>query len=100
MEPLSDTELLEKIKQALGITGEYQNETLMQYITEVKEFMQDAGVKTDVVNASCSAGCISRGVADLWSYGDATAQFSPYFIQRVTQLSYKKIDGGDQNGIV
>ena len=34
--------LLENVKKALGVTGTYQDDTLTQYINEVKAFLVDA----------------------------------------------------------
>lgn len=84
---MTEEELLAKIKNGLGITGSYQDETLKVYIEEVKSFMVMAGVKQSVVDSSKSIGCILRGVADLWNYGSGNVKFSEYFIQRVIQLS-------------
>lgn len=86
---MTEEELLAKIKNGLGITGEYQDETLKFYIEEVKHFMISAGVSQTVVDSSESVGCIMRGVADLWNYGSGSVKFSEYFIQRVIQLSAK-----------
>lgn len=80
-------DILSKVKNALGITGNYQDETLIEYIDEVKGYMSDAGVPEAILESKISAGVISRGVSDLWSY-DKT-EFSKYFMQRVTQLVYK-----------
>lgn len=88
---MADT-LLDRVKKSLGITGEYQDETLTEYINEVKEYLMDAGVPEAVVNSDVSAGVISRGVSDLWNYG--TGRLSDYFYQRATQLRYKTVDGG------
>ena len=41
---LSNEKLLTKVKSELGITGDYQNDTLNIYIDEVKHFMMIAGV--------------------------------------------------------
>ena len=75
--------VLDDVKKSLGITGNYQNDTLTQYIDEVKEFLKDAGVK----ESDISSGVIARGVADLWNYGAGEAKFSDYFIMRATQLA-------------
>lgn len=85
---MTDTELLSKVKIGLGITGTYQDETLMTYVDEVKHFLIDAGVSTDVLNSSVSVGVIIRGVSDLWNYGMGTAELSTYFIYRALQLKY------------
>lgn len=76
---------LEDVKNALGITGDYQDETLQQYFNEVIDFLVDAGVAQS--NITC--GIVARGVSDLWNYGSADGKLSPYFMQRASQLSYK-----------
>jgi hypothetical protein len=80
-------DVLTKVKSALGITGNYQDTTLKIYIDEVKYYMLDAGVPESVVNSDTSAGVISRGVTDLWSYGTNDGKLSDYFYQRVSQLA-------------
>lgn len=82
--------MLEKVKTMLGITGTYQDETIKGYIEEVKQFLIDGGVDKEIVEADTSVGVIARGVADLWNYGSGGTSFSPYFLQRATQLSYKE----------
>lgn len=83
-------DILTKVKNNLGITGSYQDETLMGYIDETRQFLLDAGVSQTIVDLETSVGVITRGVSDLWNYGAGNAELSPYFIQRVTQLAYKK----------
>lgn len=92
------TEVLEKVKNALGITGVFHDDTLIEYIEEVKAFMIDSGVSEEVVSSEISSGVIARGVSDLWNYGSGNSNLSPYFIQRVVQLSFKRISEGDKNG--
>lgn len=82
-------DILARVKAGLGVTGDFQDETLQGYIDEVKAFLLDAGVAQEIVDGEASAGAIARGVADLWDYGAGKAAFSPYFFQRVVQLSYK-----------
>ena len=82
--------MLENVKKALGITGTYQDDTLTEYINEVKSFLLAAGVE----EADITPGIVSRGVSDLWNYGAGKGELSAYFMQRATQLSY----GGDSNG--
>lgn len=88
---MTDAEILTKVKAALGIGGTYQDNTLAEYIAEVKDFLKGAGV----AEANITAGIIARGVSDLWDYGSGGGTLSPYFMQRATQLSYK---GGSANG--
>ena len=81
--------MLEEVKKRLGITGDYQDDTIKGYIEDVKQFLLDGGVNKEVVNASSTVGVIARGVSDLWNYGSGGTSFSPYFLQRAIQLSSK-----------
>lgn len=77
---------LENVKNALGITGDYQDDTLQIYFDEVVAFLVDAGV----AKSNITSGIVARGVSDLWNYGSADGKLSEYFLQRASQLSYKK----------
>lgn len=88
---MTDAEMLTKVKNALGIQGDYQDGTLTEYITEVVAFLTDAGVS----QSNITAGIVARGVSDLWSYGSGNGKLSDYFMQRAAQLSYK---GAGANG--
>lgn len=77
---------LEQVKSALGIVGDYQNDTLQVYFDEAVDFLEDAGV----ADKNITAGIVARGVSDLWNYGAGDGTLSPYFIQRAAQLSYKE----------
>ena len=77
--------MLADVKNALGITGEYQDATLNQYIEEVTGFLVDAGVPERHI----TAGIVARGVSDLWNYGSGNGKLSQYFMQRAAQLSLK-----------
>lgn len=76
---------LEDVKKALGITGDYLDDTLNFYIEEVTDFARNAGVKSEDI----SVGLVARGVSDLWNYGAGEGKLSDYFIQRCKQLSLK-----------
>lgn len=76
---------LTTVKQALGITGSYQDNTLTAWINETVAFLTDAGVS----ESNITPGIVARGVADLWNYGAGDGKFSTYFMQRASQLSYK-----------
>ena len=77
---------LETVKNALGITGDYQDNTLQVYYDEVVGFLRDAGV----AESNITSGLVARGISDLWNYGSGTGRLSQYFMRRATQLSYKK----------
>lgn len=76
---------LTDVKNALGITGDYQDATLQIYFDEVIAFLTDAGVPEDAI----TSGIVARGVSDLWNYGGAEGKLSEYFLQRATQLAIK-----------
>lgn len=95
---MADTTLLTKIKNGLGITGDFQDATLTVYVDEVKAFMKSAGVSQAVIDSEVSVGCIMRGVADLWNYGSGNASLSDYFKMRLIQLKAITVEPNDENG--
>lgn len=92
---MTDAELLTEVKKRIGITGDYQDDTLTGHIQDVKDFMQDAGVSEEVMQTTKIIGAVTRGASDLWDYGSGNGEFSPYFFQRVTQLVYKGGEVGE-----
>lgn len=92
---MTDTELLSEVKKRIGVTGDYQNDVISGHIQDVKDYMIDAGVSDSVMDSNAIIGAVTRGVSDLWDYGSGKGEFSPYFMQRVTQLVYK---GGEDDG--
>lgn len=75
--------MLENVKKALGITGDYQDDTIQIYIDEVESFLKGAGVPANKI----TPGIVARGVADLWNYGGQDGKLSEYFMQRASQLA-------------
>ena len=83
---ITDAELLETVKSTLNVTGDHFNTTLQLYIEEVKGYLASAGVRAEVLNSTLAVGCIARGVADLWNYGNGDTKLSEYFYQRADGL--------------
>jgi hypothetical protein len=83
---MDKNEMLSKVKNALGITGDYQDNTIQVYIDEVVDYLCDAGV----AETNITSGIVARGVSDLWNYGSAEGKLSTYFMERAAQLSFKK----------
>lgn len=83
---MTDAEMLTKVKNALGIQGEYLNDTIQEYIDEVTAFLTGAGIPREKI----TAGIVARGVSDLWNYGSGEGKLSEYFLQRATQLSLRR----------
>lgn len=92
---MNNSRLLKPVKDMLGISGDFQDATIKGYIDDVVDFMLRAGVSEGIMNSTAIHGAVARGVSDLWNYGMGNTSFSPYFLQRVTQLCYCK--GGDTN---
>ena len=90
MATITAEKLLADVKNAIGITGDYQDNTIKVWINEVKAYLADAGVNAAVLNSEKATGVIARGVLDLWNYGAGDGALSPYFHQRVIQLAFSK----------
>ena len=86
---MADFDMLEHVKLCLGITGEYHDATLLAYIRDVQEYLQDAGIPATVTETGACGGVVARGVADLWNYGTGGATLSPFFHERAAQLALK-----------
>ncbi len=95
LEPIAEPQLLEAVKINLNISGTQFDNQLMNYIQDVKGYLKSAGVSyttnCDVVGSTLAVGVISRGVADLWNYGNGDTQLSPYFYERADQLRYIEV---------
>ncbi len=76
---------LTSVKEAIGLTGDYQDGTIQQWIDEAVDFLKDAGV----AEKNITTGIVARGVLDLWNYGAGDGKLSEYFVQRAAQLSMK-----------
>lgn len=92
MQPvMTAEEQLEDVKLSMGISGDFNDFSILVYIREVREFMVDAGVSENVAGSTAAIGCIARGVLDLWNYGAGNTTFSQYFFQRLEQLRFKEV---------
>lgn len=88
---MTDAVILTGVKNALGITGSYMDDTISVYIDEVTDYMGNAGVSSNLIAAS--VGVIARGVNDLWNNNAGNGRLSPYFYDRVSQLALKSSGG-------
>lgn len=96
---LTRLQILEEVKDTIGITGNYQDKTLLRHIDDVSGYMESAGVPAAVIASEKALGAIARGVSDLWNYGSGGGTLSPYFYQRAIQLIHTQAQTGtDENG--
>jgi len=83
---MTEAEQLIEIKKGLGVTGNYQDGTILRHLKDVKAYMASAGVRSDLIDSEVSVGLLLRGIADLWNTESGTVGFSPFFYQRLIQL--------------
>lgn len=80
-------EFTDNILKNIGAPA-YQKETIIEYIEEIIDYMVSSGVPREVAVSKKCKGTVARGVNDLWNYGSGEVNLSPYFKERVIQLSY------------
>ena len=80
-------DMLSSVKTALGIAGDYLDNTIQLYIDEINEYLVSAGVPSSAIGTRQTVGVVTRGVADIWNYGGGGGALSPYFYERAIQLS-------------
>ena len=79
---LTPEQLLERVKTALNITGEYHNGRIKALVEEVKGYMANAGVPAAVLETDAVVGTIALGVDSIMEHG----ALSQYVISRIIQL--------------
>lgn len=84
--------ILDSVKNALGITGDFLDDTIQVFIDEVNYYLMSAGVPSEKINSRETYGIVARGVADLWNYGGGNGKLSPYFAERVIQLAADEVN--------
>lgn len=98
---MTEEEILKQVIKSLGLTETYHKDIIKPYLQDVKFYLADAGIAPSVIKSSASVGVFIRGVSDLWNYGSGGASLSPYFKERVIQLSttnIEVIEEGAENG--
>lgn len=90
--PISDDELLNQVKDAIGMGGNnYNDKTIRIWVGEVKQYLLEAGVNAEVLRSTLAVGCIARGVDDVWvSHRDS---YSEMFYSSAEVLRSVKVEG-------
>lgn len=85
---MDTNKLLNKIKKSLRITGSFQDDVLLELISQVKEDMIGMGVKPEIVDSTVSIGAIAKGVWDK----DNLHEYSNDFEKQIIRLREKDSD--------
>lgn len=91
---MTNNELVSECKKGLNIpegTDAFDN-VLLQKVTAVKNYLENAGVSETQLNTDAGTGVIVMGVADIWDIQGGEAKFSPAFNLMATQLAYKSLE--------
>lgn len=90
--PITDAELLERVKAA-GISkgNDYNDDTIMVWIEHVKQDLLYAGVAADVLGSTLAVGCIAQGVDDIWV--SHKGDYSDLFNKGAGRLRDTKVKG-------
>ena len=82
MAKLSKDQLLARVKNARGITGDYMNDRLEALIDDAQHYLRAGGVRDSLLNDSRAAGAIARYVI-----ADLDGEPIPDFVdKRIAQL--------------
>lgn len=79
---ITSEQLLQSVKNALNITGDYHDSSLTVYINEVKRYLASVDVPTAVLCTDAVEGIVALGVDSLRE----TGALSAYFKERAIQL--------------
>lgn len=82
---MDNQELLIRVKKALRFTGDFQDDTLLELISQVKEDMVEMGVSQEIVDSKVSIGAITKGIWDK----DNLHEYSSDFEKQVIRLREK-----------
>lgn len=94
LEPITDADLLEKVKTAINLKGnDYQNDTIQIWIDAVRHDLSFAGVTADVLGSTLAVGCIARGVDDYWA--SHREEYSPVFYGMAERLRQTQVKGAE-----
>lgn len=88
---MEEYKYLEKIKKAIGIEGDFQDNTLKILVAEVIEDMIDSGVNRTIAMSEKAIGTVAIGLNDIWTNTSGKVVHSPYFTERCIKLSYEDV---------
>lgn len=97
MTKLSKEQLLARVKNARGITGDYMDARLESYIDDAQHYLRAGGVRDSLLLDTRAAGAIVRYVTDALDGKDPESDFVD---RRIAQLELEPEDEeGDANAL-
>lgn len=87
-------EMFRIVKEANGITGNFQDGMIQPLFEEVINYLEAAGVSETILNSEKVIGAVSVGVSDLWNPAAGKKELSSYFKERAIQLA---LSGGNSD---
>lgn len=78
--PLTNDELLQKVKEGLGLGGSYQNPTLLPKVLAVKGHMLNTGITLKQMESELGIATLTIGVNDLWNLTPGEVKFSDAYL--------------------
>lgn len=87
-------EMFRIVKEANGITGNFQDGMTRPIFEEVLYYLKDAGVSETILNSEKGIGVVAIGVSDLWNPAAGKKELSSYFKERAIQLA---LSGGNSD---
>ena len=89
---MTKDEVLTEVMVGLGNVPTQTRNTIKIHFNDVLRYLVSSGVKphlidikNDFIDESC-IGVITRGVGDLWNYGNGDTKLSDYFYEGANQL--------------
>lgn len=78
-------ELMEKVKEGLGYSGDALNSIIKPKVAGVKGYMNGAGITDEVIESDTGIIALTIGVNDIWE-SSGSASYSDAFTNFVIQL--------------
>jgi len=89
---LSQSELLEKVKQGLSIVDTFNDAQLTIKVMAVKQYCINGGVSETVLDTELGYALITLGVTDIWNLASGEVKFSGAFNMILTQLKAMSLE--------
>lgn len=85
-EEMTEKDLTDRVIEILGLT-EYHYKTISGYVYDGIDYLKNAGVPDSVIHSKQSIGVLVQYVNDTWTLTQGQSKLSPFFNERVRQLS-------------